>query len=233
MKTGKLLFMVLVLLLGTAVAASAVTIHSPWGVGHHEENLYQDHGAWDFSADNHPSRHAPPLESLSADTFSIHHYALNLGEPRHRGMHHWPQWIPERHHRFHDDGFHRFAPEHSRNWGWDRTFREASHFGFFEAFRFLATRDHDSAPSHHHWANGSISDLGELNLLYLGQYLIAFEPGNHLNFRGLDGNFLVVQVYRLDNASSVPLPGTLPLLAGGLACLGILRSYKRRFTSAG
>ena len=41
MKTGKLLLMVLVLLLGTAVAAPAVTIHSPWGTGHHEENLYQ------------------------------------------------------------------------------------------------------------------------------------------------------------------------------------------------
>ena len=142
MKTGKLLLMVLVLLLGTAVAASAVTIHSPWGIGHHEENLYQNHGAWDFSADNHPSRHATPLESLSADTFSLHHYALNLGEPRHRGMHHWPRWIPERHDRFHADGFHRFAPEHSRNWGWDRTFREASHFGFFEASRFLNSRDH-------------------------------------------------------------------------------------------
>ena len=183
------------------------------------------------------SRHATPLEGLSADTFSSHHYALNLGEPGHRGMHHWPRWIPERHYRFHADGFHRFAPEHSRNWGWDRIFREASHFGFFEASRFLPTRDHNSASSHQHWANSSIFDLGELNLFYyLGQYLIAFEPqGNHLNFRWLDGNFLVVQVYRLDDVSPspVPLPATLPLLGGGLACLGILRSYRRRFTSVG
>lgn len=237
MKTGKLLLMVLVLLLGTAVGASAVTIHSPWGVGHHEENLYQNHGACSLSADNHPSRHATPLESLSSDTFSSHHYALNLGEPRHRGMNHWPRWIPERHYRFHDDGFHRFAPQYSGNWGCDRPFREASHSGFFEASRFMASRDHHSASSHQHWANSSIFDLGELNLLYLGQYLLAFEPqGNHLNFRWLDGDFLVVvQVFRLDNVSPspVPLPATLPLLGGGLACLGILRSYRRRFTSVG
>ena len=110
MKPGKLLLMVLVLLLGTAVAASAVTIHSPWGFGHHEENLSKIMSAWGFSADNHPSRHATPLESLSADTFSIHHYALNPGEPRHRGMNPGRRWLPERHYRFHDDGIRSLYP---------------------------------------------------------------------------------------------------------------------------
>ncbi len=237
MKTGKILLMVLVVLLGMAGAASAITIHSPWGVEHHEANLYQNHAAWGFPADNHPFHPATPLDNLSADTFSLHHYALNLGEPRPRDSYHWAPRFPERNDRFHADGFPWFAPKHSRNWGWDRTFSPASHFGFFEASRFLNTQDHNPASSPHHWANSSIFDLSELNLLYLGQYLIVFEPqGNHLNFRWLDGNFLaVVQVFRLDNVSPspVPLPGTLPLLGGGLACLGILRSYRRRFTSAG
>ena len=238
MKTGKLFLMILAVLLGMAVAAPAITLHSPCTAGPHEADLYQNHAAWGFSTDNHPSRHATPWESLSADTFSMHHYALNLRGPRSRGMHHWPQWIPERHFRSHDHGFHWFTPRQSRNWGWDRTSREASHFGFFEAFQprhtFLNTPHHNSPPSHHHWADSLISALGELNPLYVGEYLITFEPGgNNFNFGCLGGNFLVVKVYRLDNASPVPLPGTLPLLGGGLAGLGILRSYRRRSTSAG
>jgi len=151
-------------------------------------------------------------------------------------MNDWPRWIPDRQYKFHDDGFHRFAPEYSRNWGCDKPFREASYFGCFEASRFLPTRDHHSASSHHQCANSPIFDLSDFNLLYLGQYLLAFEPqGNHLDFGCLDWNFLVVHLFRLDNGgpSPVPLPATLPLLGGGLACLGIIRAYRRRFTSVG
>ena len=71
MKPGNLLLMVLVLLLGMAVAAPAVTIHAPWKAGPHEANLYQILAAWGFPVDNNTLQHATPLESLPAGTYSI------------------------------------------------------------------------------------------------------------------------------------------------------------------
>jgi hypothetical protein len=239
MKTGKLFLMVLIVLLGMVVAAPAITLHSPWQAGPNEANLYQDHGAWGSPADNHSFQYTTPWENLLADRYSIHHFALNLGEPRPWGMHHWARWIPERHDRSHDHGLHWLTREKSRHWEWHRTFSEAPDFGRFEATRerhtFPTIPNHSSAFRHHHWDNDVSFDLDEFNLLYIGQYLIAFEPGGNLhNFWSLlEGNFLMIQVYRLDDASPVPLPGTLPLVGGGLLGLVTLRYYRRRFTSSG
>ena len=66
MKPGNLLFMVLVLLLGTVVAAPAITIHSPWKFWPHEENLSQIIPAWGFPVDNDTLQHTTPLKSLSS-----------------------------------------------------------------------------------------------------------------------------------------------------------------------
>ena len=86
MKPGNLLFMVLVLLLGMAVAAPAVTIHTPWEFGPKEENLSQIISAWGFPVDNNTLRHATPLESLPAGAYSINHYAVDPGKPQPRGI---------------------------------------------------------------------------------------------------------------------------------------------------
>jgi hypothetical protein len=82
MKPGNLLLSVLVFLLATVVAAPAVTIHTPWGLGQKEENLSQIINAWGFAVDINALRYATPLESLPAGTYSMSHYAINLGNPR-------------------------------------------------------------------------------------------------------------------------------------------------------
>ena len=79
MKPGNLLLMVLVLVLATAVAAPAITLHTPWEFGPQEENLAQIIRAWGFSVDNNALRHAMPLESLPPGDYSIDHYALDPG----------------------------------------------------------------------------------------------------------------------------------------------------------
>ena len=186
--------MVLVLLLGMAVAAPAVTIHSPWKAGHHEANLYQIHAAWGFSVDDQTLQSATPLESLPAGTYSLHHYALNLGEPRPRGIYHWPPKPPERHDQPSADGIQLLIPKQPGNWECDITFTETSHFGFFDGYPkktfLLTTQDQNSASSPHHRASGLIFDLGEINPLYAGQYLIAFEAGgNHHHFWGENSGY--------------------------------------------
>jgi hypothetical protein len=238
MKPGNLLLMVLVLLLGMAVAGSAVTIHSPWKAGPNEENLYQILAAWGFPVDNHTLQHATPLESLPAGTYSISHYALDLGKPQPQGIDHWALTPPGRNDRPPADGIHWLIPKRPGNWECDIAFTEASDFGFFEATQkktiLLTTQNQNSASSHYHWSSGLIFDLGEINPLYAGQYLIAFEADrNRHHFCRLDYNDLVIHVNRLDDVNHVPLPGTLPLVGGGLLGLVILRFYRQRFASPG
>jgi hypothetical protein len=238
MKPGNLLLMVLVLLLGMAVAAPAVTIHSPWQAGPNEENLYQILAAWGFPVDNHTLQHATSLESLPAGTYSISHYAIDLGKPQPQGIYHWALTPPGRNDQPPADGMQLLIPNKPGNWEGDIIFTETSDFGFFEATKkktiLLTTQNQNSASSHYHRSSGLIFDLGEINPLYAGQYLIAFEAGgNRHHFWSLDGNSLVIHVHRLDDVNHVPLPGTLPLVGGGLLCLVILWSYRRRFASAG
>ena len=86
MKPGNFLFMVLVLLLGMAVAAPAVTIHTPREFGQKEESLSQIISAWGFPVDSNTFRHATPLESLPAGAYSINHYAINPDKSQPRGI---------------------------------------------------------------------------------------------------------------------------------------------------
>jgi hypothetical protein len=238
MKPGTLLLMVLVLLLGTAVAAPAVTIHTPWEFGQKEENLSHIISAWGFLVDIDTLRHATPLESLPAGAYSINHYAINPGKSQPRGIDAPVITFPGRGHHPPADGIRLLIPNKSGSWECDLSFTETSDFGFFEATKkktiLLTTQNHNSASNHYRRSSGLIFDLGDTNPLYAGQYIIAFEEGrNRHRFGRLDYNDLVIHLHRMDNGNQVPLPGTLPLVGGGLFCLMIRWSYRRRFASAG
>jgi hypothetical protein len=237
MKPGNLLLMVLVLVLATAVAAPAITLHTPWEFGQREANLAQIIRAWGFPVDNNALRHAIPLESLPAGDYSMDHYAVDPGKSPPRGTHPPVITLPGRGHHPPADGIRLLIPNKSGSWECDLAFTETSDFGFFEAANrktiFLTTQDHPSAAKPFHPSGGLIFDLGEINPLYDGQYIIAFEEGRHHHpLCSLDYNDLVVHVHRLDQGDSMPLPGTLPLLGVGLFSLVILRFCQRRFASA-
>ena len=237
MKPANLLLMVLVLVLGTAVAAPAITLHTPWEFGPKEENLAQIISAWGFPVDNNALWHATPLESLPAGAYSMNHYAVDPDKSRPRGMYPPVITLSGRGHQPPADGIRLLIPKKSGSWECDLSFTETSDFGFFEAANrktiLLTTQNHPSATKPFHPSGGLIFDLGEINLLYAGQYIIAFEEGrNHRPSCSLDYNDLVVHVHRLNQGDHVPLPGTLPLLGGGLFSLLILRFCQRRFASA-
>ena len=238
MKPGNLLLMVLVLLLGTAAAAPAVTIHNPWEFGPKEANLSQIISAWGFLVDNNTLRHATPLESLPAGAYSINHYAVDPGKSQPRGLYHSAPGPQRRGEQPPADGLQWLIPNKPGSWECDLTFTETSDFGFFEATKkktiFLTTQNQNSPSSHYHRSSGLIFDLGEIDPLYYGQYIIAFEDGrNRHRFGRLDYNDLVIHAHRLDAGNQVPLPGTLPLVGGGLLGLKILWCYRRRLASAG
>ena len=238
MKPDNLPLMVLVLLLGTAVAAPAVTIHTPWGFGPQEKDLAPIISDWGFPIDNNALQHTAPLESLPAGRYSISHYALVPGEAQPRGTSPLAITLPGRGGQPPADGIRLLIPQKSGNWECDLAFTATSDFGFFEATKrktiLLTTQNPDSATKPSHPRCGLIFDLGEINPLYAGQYIIAFEEGgNRHPFGDLGHKDLVIHVSRLDDGNHLPLPGTLPLVGGGLLCLLILRFCQRRFASTG
>jgi len=149
MKPGNLLLMVLVLVLGTAVAAPAITLHTPWEFGQREANLAQIIRVWGFSVDNNALRQAIPLESLPAGAYSINHYAVDPDKSRPRGMYPPVITLPGRGHQPPADGIRLLIPKKSGSWECDLSFTETSDFGFFEAANrktiLLTTQNHPSA----------------------------------------------------------------------------------------
>jgi hypothetical protein len=237
MKPGNFLFMVLVLLLGMAVAAPAVSIHTPREFGQKEENLSQIISAWGFLVDSNTFRHATPLESLPAGAYSINHYAINPDKSQPRGIDPPVITLPGRGHHPPADGIRLLIPNKSGSWECDLSFTETSDFGFIEATKrktiLLTTQNHNFATHHYCRSSGLIFDLGEIDPLYYGQYIIAFEEGrNRHRFDPLDYNDLVIHVHRIDAGNPTPLPGNLPLVGGGLLCLMILWCYRRRLPSS-
>jgi len=238
MKPGKVLLMVLVLLLGMAAPAPAVTIQTPWKSGPKEENLYHIITAWGFPVDNETLQHATPLESLPAGAYVIKRYASDRGKSQLLGIYPWAMTPPDRGDQPPADGIQLLNPKKPGNWECDVAFTETADFVFFEVTKkktiLLTTQNQNSASSPYHQSSGLIFDLGEINPLYGGQYIIAFEEGrNRHPFGDLDYNDLVIHVSRLDDGIHAPLPGTLPLVGGGLLGLLILRFCQRRFASAG
>jgi hypothetical protein len=232
MKTGNLLPQVLVLLLGMAMAAPAVTIQTPWRSGHKGENLYQIITAWGFPLDNDALQRATPLESLPAGHYSIDHYAQYTGKSELLGIYPLAITSPGR-----DDpplagAIPLLMPKKAGSWACDITFSATSDFGFFDDTKrkniFLTTQNQNSAASPYYQSSGLIFDLGGINPLYGGHYIIAFEEGRKRDpFRDLDYNDLVVHV------DLVPLPGTLPLMGGGLLFLWMIGFYQRRLAFPG
>jgi hypothetical protein len=232
MKIRNLLPQILVLLLGMAVAAPAVTIQTPWRSGHKEENLYQIITAWGFSVDNDALQRATPLESLPAGHYSINHYAQYTGKSELLGIYPLAITPPDRGDPPPAGATPLLVPKKSGDWACDITFSASSDFGFFDDTQrkniFLTTQNQNSAASPYYQSSGLILDLGEINPLYDGHYIIAFEEGRRrVPFRDLDYNDLVVHV------ELVPLPGTLPLMGGGLLFLWMVGFYQRLLASPG
>ncbi|MGO9580832.1 MAG: hypothetical protein ACLP2P_15650 [Desulfobaccales bacterium] len=236
MKAEKLLLMVLVLLVGMAVAAPAVTIQTPWHSGQPEENLHQIITAWGFPVDNNTLQHATPLENLPAGAYSISHYARYADMTQLLGTYSLGVTPPAHGDRIPDGGIEMLNVKQSGNWACDITFSQTSAFGFFDAANqktfLMATQNQNSGTAPYHQASGLIFDLGEINPEYFGQYIIAFNDGGQRDPYGdLDYNDLVVQLHCLNQGNHVPLPGTLPLVGGGLLGLWMLGRYPRLFAS--
>jgi hypothetical protein len=237
MKPGNLLLMVLIIGLGSAVAAPANTLHNPWGFGPGEARLARIIDAWGFPLDPQALRHALPLESLPPGDYVIDHYAVEGGASRPHGRHTQVITLPHRGHQPDADGIRLLIPKRSGSWECDLAFTETSDFGFFEAVNgktiLLATQDLHGEAKPCRGSGGFIFDLGEINPFYAGQYLIAFEGDRHFNhWCRLDYTDLVVHLHRIDQEYPAPLPGTLALLGGGLLTLSILRLCQRRFAAA-
>ncbi len=168
----------------------------------------------------------------------MNYYAIDLNKPRPQDSHYWTPEPPGPNDQPLADGSQLLIPKNPGNWEADINFTETSDFGFFAAAKkktfLLTAQNQDPASSPHHQSSGLILDLGEINPLYAGQYLIVFQKwGEQHHFLSLDKNSLVIQVQRLDEVSPVPLPGTLPLVGGGLFGLVILWRYQRSFPGEG
>ena len=205
-------------------------------MGQKEVNLYQIVTDWGFPVDNDALEHATPLESLPGGTYTIFHYARYAGMNQLLGIYPLESAAPGPGERIPEGGIKILKIKKSGNWDSRITFSETSAFGFFDAANdknfLMATQNQNATLVPYRQASGLIFDLGEINPLYRGQYIIAFNDGRrHHPYGDLDYNDLVVHVQRLEQGQHVPLPGTLLLLGGGLASLLTMRFLRRRFAS--
>lgn len=170
------------------------------------------------------------MEGLPAGTYVIKDYARYSNETELMGIYPLAITPPGRCDQPPDGAVAMLEPKQSGNWECDLAFSATSDFGFFDDTKkttiLLTTQNQNSDSNLYRQSSGLIFDLGELNPLYGGQYIIAFEDGSKGNpFRDLDYNDLMVHM------ESLPLPGTLPLVGGGLLCLWLLGRYPRLFAS--
>jgi hypothetical protein len=221
MPACNLLLMVLGLFLGMVVAAPAVTIQTPISYEHKEANLYQIITAWGFPVDNDALQQATPLESLPPGAYSLNTYAGYSNTSQYLGTYSLEATAPDRHGQPPAGSLSLHISRKSGNWDADITFSESSDFGFFDDIKktttLLTTQNQNSTLNPYRQSSGLIFDLGEIDPQYAGRYIIAFENGRRHNpYKDLAYNDLVMQVAR------VPLPGTLPLVAGGLLGLWMI-----------
>jgi hypothetical protein len=222
MPACKLLLMVLFLYLGMAATAPAVTIETPIRYDHKEANLYQIITAWGFAVDNDALQQATPLESLPAGAYWLITHASYANTPQYVGT--YPLEAAPLDYRGQPaaGSLSLVIPRKSGNWEGSLIFSETADFAFFDDIDktgiFLTTQNQNSTLNPYRQSSGLIFDLGEINPQYAGHYIIAFDNGGQHNpYKDLVYNDFVMHVAR------APLPGTLPLLGGGLLGLWLLR----------
>jgi hypothetical protein len=224
MPACNLLLMVLWFFLGMVAAAPAVTIETPIRYEHKEANLYQILTAWGLAVDNNALQQAIPLESLPPGTYALNTYVSYANKSQYLGTYPLGAAPLDGPNQPADGSLSVLIPKKSGNREVGLIFSETSDFGFFDEISkttiLLTTQNPNSALDSYYQASGLIFDLGEINPQYAGHYIIAFANGGKRNpDKDLAYNDLVIQVTR------VPLPGSLPLLAGGLLGFWMLRRH--------
>ena len=219
--------MVLGLMWGMVGTAPAITIETSWLAEWQGANLYQIITAWGFPVDNEALEQATPLAVLPGGYYDILHYASYTIRSQLLGI--YPAAVSPPGH-FQDPGpgaLTLLQPEMFGQWACDLSFSSRCDFGFFDdtawEYILLTTQNQNLTDGCEGQSSGLIFDLGEFNPQYAGQYIIAFDDWRWFTgWTNLDYNDLVVHI------AEMPLPGTLPLVGGGLLGLGLLGCYRRR-----
>jgi hypothetical protein len=232
MKIGRRLLASLVLVLGISAAAPAITIQIREQPGPTERNLDQIMTDWGFPVDHDTLQRAASRESLSPGTYVITNYARYSGRTQFFGTYPVSGVIPNRGDQPPVGASEGLRP---RRWGdgaVDLTFFAGTEFGFFDDTHrgtiLLTSQNQNPGTVPYCQSSGLILDLGTISSLYHGHYIIAFEDGaSGAPYGDLDYNDLVVHV------NFLPLPGTLPLVAGGLLALWMMGVPWRGLVSSG
>ncbi|MCK9374597.1 MAG: DUF4114 domain-containing protein [Syntrophobacterales bacterium] len=218
MKSCRLGALVLIFLMDMAVGASAVVIQTQSQSNLPERILYLLMTDWGFPVDNASLQLATPLEGLPAGQYEIQHYARYSGKLQLLGIYPLDLIPPAHEDQLPAGALEILLPMQLGQWDCALPFAAEADFGFFDYTRrrtdLLTTQNQNSDIGPFHQSSGLILDLGLINPIYSGQYLVAFEDGlDDRPYGDLDYNDMVIQVSR------VPIPGTLPLLGSGCLCL--------------